>query len=503
VDSGAPGIVDSGAADLRHLDRSLFRGVAWTGVAKLTGQTASWASTLVVARLLSPDDYGVYGLALLYLGLLQTVSDAGIGPAVIARQDLTARDLAQLNTVAVGTGIAGSLFTVAVAPFFSAFFRDPRLTAAVAVLGLTFVIGALGNVPSALLRRDMRFKPLAAYESLQAIVTAVASVAMAAAGFGYWTLVGAALLASGAGTAAVLVRNSVPFARPEIRRLRTVLGFGAEVSAQRLTWYWYANADFAVVGRMLGGRFVGAYSLAFTLANTAVDKIGLLILQVAPSVLSHVQHDPAALRRYVLLLTECLTVLVAPATLGLAIVAPEFVAAILGSKWEGMVRPLQILAGFSTIRMIMPLFNQLLLVTGRQRIGTVGNLMLLVVMPPAFVIGAWLGDITGVALAWLLVFPIVASWQVVHALRAIALPVREYVRVGLWPALSSCAVMAAVVIGVRMLLLGSGWSPLARLVVEILVGIPAYTAPLYLLHGQRVRAALAGLRNARSSGVAA
>jgi hypothetical protein len=63
--------------------------------------------------------------------------------------------------------------------------------------------------------------------------------------------------------------------------------------------------------------------------------------------------------------------------------------------------------------------------------------------------------------------------------------------------------MAAVVIGVRMLLLGSGWSPLARLVVEILVGIPAYTAPLYLLHGQRVRAALAGLRNARSSGVAA
>ncbi len=495
-----PDGTERGTADAqRHLDRSLARGVAWTGAAKLTGQVASWASTLVVARLLSPDDYGVYGLALLYLGLLQTVSDAGIGPAVVARPDVTGRDVAELHTVAVGIGLAGTALTAAVAPLLSAFFRDPRLTAVVATLGLTFFISSLGNVPWALMRREMRFKHLAAYDGMQAVVTAAAAVAMAAAGLGYWTLVGAALLASAAGTALVVLRHPVPFARPDFRRLRGVLGFGAEVSAQRLTWYGYSNADFAVVGRVLGGSHVGAYSLAFTLANTAMDKIGLLIMQVAPSVLARVQHDPPALRRYVLLLTESLVTVVAPATLGLAIVAPEFVPAVLGPHWALMVRPLQVLALFATVRSVSPLFGQLLLVTGRQRVGTLANVVLLVLMPPAFVAGAYLGGTTGVALAWLTVFPLVAAWQVVEALRAIALPVREFVRTALWPPLSGCAAMAAIVFGVRWLLLGTGWPPIARLVVEVLVGVPAYAGPLYLMHGPRVRAALAGLRAMRGA----
>src|SRR5690242_16199212 len=128
-------------------DRSLVHGVAWNGLVKLLVQAAAWGSTLVVARLLSPSDYGVMGLATLFLGLIELVTEFGIGIAVATRKDISESQLRQLNAVAALLGAGGTLLICLIAPLAGRFFHDPRLPAVLAVLSVTFLLGSLRSVP--------------------------------------------------------------------------------------------------------------------------------------------------------------------------------------------------------------------------------------------------------------------------------------------------------------------------------------------------------------------
>src|SRR4029079_13488781 len=135
--------------DRAALDRSLVRGVAWTGAIKWVTQIAAWLSTLAVARLLSPEDYGLVGMAAVYLGLLTMLSEAGLGTTIIAMRDLRGKQLAQLHSIASLMGIAGFLVSCVVAGPLAAFFTAPLLQGVVIALSANFVIISLRTVPRA------------------------------------------------------------------------------------------------------------------------------------------------------------------------------------------------------------------------------------------------------------------------------------------------------------------------------------------------------------------
>jgi teichuronic acid exporter len=477
------------------LARSFVRGVAWTALVKLIGQATAWVSTIVVARLLSPEDYGIVGMATLYLGLLQTVSEFGIGTAVVTRRELPMELAQQLNTVSVLLGIVGTAIIAITAPLVGAFYGNPRLPLVLAAMGLTFLITSARTVPWALLRRDLRFKRLAAYDGVQSVALAVASVALAAGGFRYWTLVCAAILSASLSTAIAVIQHPVRFARPDFRRLREVLTFGSNVVVQRLAWYGYSNADFLVAGRMLGSAQLGAYTLAYELAQTPGRKIGALIFQLTPSMLGRLQTERGALRRFFLRVSEAVLLVICPLCVGLALVAPEFVPLILGNQWTSMVAPLQVLAVYAGLSVLLVLPSQILLVTGHERFGTRYAIGQLMVMPLAFVIGSRWG-IAGIALAWPLVHPFVASFLLRKVLHALELPFRVFFRAVLWPPISSAVVMAVAVWGVRRLA-DDGFPPIALLATEILAGAAAYGGALLILHRSRMRESWESLRGLR------
>jgi PST family polysaccharide transporter len=135
-------------------------------VIKLLVQAAAWASTLVVARLLSPDDYGVMGLASLFLGLIEPVTELGIGIAVATRKDLTEPQTRERNSVAAIMGVCGLLSICLSAPLAGSFFHDVRLPAVLMVLSITFLLSSFRSVPWGLLQRDLQFKRLAIYNGL-------------------------------------------------------------------------------------------------------------------------------------------------------------------------------------------------------------------------------------------------------------------------------------------------------------------------------------------------
>src|SRR5206468_8802110 len=159
-------------------------------------------------------------------------------------------------------------------------------------------------VPFSLLQRDMRFKPLALIDTWRAVLLAVGMIGFAMVGLRYWTLVVGGLLSSVLSTGAILALRRVRFAWPRPQSLGHAMTFSRDIFVGRLSWYVYSNADFLVAGRILGKAALGLYELGWTLAYIPVDKITSLVTQVTPSVFSAVQQDHAALRRYVLRISE-------------------------------------------------------------------------------------------------------------------------------------------------------------------------------------------------------
>src|SRR5579862_7815041 len=141
-----------------HLDGHLVRGIAWTAGMKWSAQVLSWASTLIVARILDPNDYGLVGMATVYLGLANLISEFGVGTTVVTLRDLDDEDVAQLNGFAVLLGLAGFVLSCLLAIPLGMFFNSPRLPWVVLAMSTTFIISSFQAVPLGLLQRDLRFK---------------------------------------------------------------------------------------------------------------------------------------------------------------------------------------------------------------------------------------------------------------------------------------------------------------------------------------------------------
>lgn len=474
----------SAVEERQHRDRSLVHGVAWNGLVRVLVQSAAWASTLVVARLLSPDDYGVVGMATLFLGLVELVTEFGIGITVAIRTELTDTQVEELNSVSVGLGVIGVAVICLGAPLVGTFFHDARLPLVLRWLSLTFLLSSIRSVPWGLLQRDLRFKRLAIYDGAQAVALAAMSVVLAILGFGYWTLVAAAIASAALTAILALVRHPVAFRLPHLARLTRYLSFSGNIVAQRIAWYGYSNADFLVAGKMLGSGPLGSYTLAWNLSRVT-DKVTALVLQITPPVLAKVRDDNAELRRYIIRISEALGLTVLPLMFGLALVAQDFVPVVLGAKWSAMIFPLQVLSAYAGVLVMLPLFGQLLNVTGNEAYLMRHNFIQVVVMPCLFAVGAYYDGMNGIALAWILGHPFLAARLARHTFKLIGLSPVVYFREAMQPAVVSSALMALGVIATR-LSWPSATPGVGRLSAEIVAGALTYLAALFLLYRARM-----------------
>jgi PST family polysaccharide transporter len=482
--------------EVGDLDRFLMHGIAWTGAAKWAGQLVAWASTLIVARLLTPEDYGLVGMASIYLGLITLVSEFGLGSTVITLRDLSEDQVAQLNGLALLIGVGSFALSCVAAIPLGLFFRAPQLPPVVAAMSTAFLITAFKTVPGSLLQRDMRFRALALIETWRAVLLAVSMIAFALLGLRYWTLVIGGLLSAVLSTGATLALRRHRFAWPRRQSLAHAMTFTRHILISRLAWYTYSNADFLVAGRLLGKAALGLYDLGWTVANAPIEKITGLVAQVTPAVFSAVQTDHAALRRYLLRITEGLALITFPASLGLALVAPDFVHLALGAKWQGAIAPLQLLALSTGFRAVTPLLPQVLNVVGESRLSMRYGVLWAFVLPVGFyVLGRQWGTV-GLALVWVSLFPLLAVPAYRHVLQVIELSWRAYL-LALWPATSASFLMGASVLAAR-LALGEYGAPGLRFAIQVAAGAGVYALACVTLHRERIASFSRMLRTLRA-----
>jgi O-antigen/teichoic acid export membrane protein len=426
-------------------------------------------------------------MAGLYLNLALLISQAGIGDAIIALRYLTRRQIAELNTVAVllGLGLVG--LSCAVALPLARFFSAPQLFDVILVSSAMYLINAFQIVPKALLQRDLQFKLLAFIDTLRVFSQIFITVLLVFLKFGYWSLVAGYMMSTLTGAVVTFLWKPHSFAFPDFRKLRREMNFSGAVMLSNVAWYTYNNADFGVAGRVLGEVPLGNYTVAWTISSAPVEKIANLIANVTPSFFSALQSDKAELRRYLVRLTEILSLVTMPASIGIVLTADYLVPVLLGPKWYGVIGPLRLLGVFVVTRAISTVLPILLIAIGDASFVMWVSIYTAIVMPIAFFIGSRWGT-NGIAAAWVIAYPLISIPIYRRVMARTSLTWKEYASAVI-PALSGSAVMVGVVLVVRILL-GSLPHSVLGLCLLVTVGGASYVGGLMTLHRERVTSIL-------------
>jgi O-antigen/teichoic acid export membrane protein len=482
-------------ARTRDLEKTFVKGVAWTAAVKWTTQLLTWGTTIVVARLLLPTDYGLVGMATIYINLFTLFSEFGIGTAVVTMQDLSENQISQLNTLSVLLGFIGFAMSGAAAIPLGKFFRAPNLPMVVTVLSWGFLVSGIRTVPYSLLQKQLRFKLLAVIEGLQGVVQALVTLLLAFLGFRYWALVLGILSFSITPTVLTLIWSRHSFAFPRSSSIRRAVHYSRHIVIGRLCWASFNDSDFVIAGRTLGAGPMGAYTLAWTLAHGPIEKLSNLVNRLTPSVFARIQQDPSALRRYLQNITGGMALLIFPLTIGIALVAPEFVALVLKSKWNGIILPLNLLVLHALVRSNVILLEPLLNAIGEERLWMRVSMVAMVVLPVTFYIGSYWGTV-GIAAGWILVYPLTQVPLFLRVFRRLNLSPSDYFAT-LRPALTGSVAMFICVETFKAL-------PRSRLplyaffISEVVVGILAYVLAMMLMHRDYLQGILNFMRGITS-----
>lgn len=319
------------------------------GIITLAGQLLKFIMqlgvTAILARMLTPTDFGLVAMVTAVTGFVALFKDAGLCMATVQQQRITHDQISTVFWINFGLGITLMFVTAAIAPCLAWLYDEPRLTYIALSLAFTFVLSGISAQHQALLQRHMKFKNLAIIDVLSMAVGAVAAVALAETYHTYWALV--ALPIGTATTNALSLWILSPW-RPgppgSLAGVWEMLGYGGYVSAFNITNYFRRNADNILIGMFHGASALGLYSKAYGLLMLPVSQINAPLTSVAMPALSRLRGDEAEFRSAYKAAIGSLALLTMPMTVFMGISATTIVPLVFGPQWSSAVPIFQVLS---------------------------------------------------------------------------------------------------------------------------------------------------------------
>ena len=380
-----------------YLRTRVLSGLAWKIASQLAAQLSRIVAVILLARLLTPADFGLAAMALILSTLVLIVADVGLGAAIVQRKEVTAVDLSTVFWTSAAIGATFTVVVIAVSPLIAAFFRQPALQPMLAVLSVSFVVTSLGATQTALLTKEMNFRALELRQMSATAVAAVVAISAALAGAGAWAIIGQQVAFAVVSTALLWFVSEW---RPQLRfsraSLRSLGGFGANVFGTRMLFYVSRTSDNILVGRYLGAAALGAYSLAYNLMLIPLERIAAPLQEVLFPALARIQEDRARVGKVWLRTNRLVAAVVVPAMAGLAIVAPDLIDVVVGPRWSAAIPVIQILAWVGILQSLVRLNSSILEACDRTSTLLRWSILISTANLAAFAIGLHWG-IVGVA----------------------------------------------------------------------------------------------------------
>ena len=451
----------------------------WLFGSSVAIQLISWAITVFVARILSPDDYGLFGMAALLTSFLVMFNELGLGPAVIQKKDLTKEQLSSCFWVIMAINIFLYFIAFISAPLVASFFHEERLIPIIRVAAISVVIGGLYKIPYSLLTKELMFNKRSIVDFVSRLCGGVFTLLLAIFGYGVWSLVYGLIVWD-------LVKLILLYIfvgwYPEkffsYQAIRSMISFGYNVTGSRLLWYFYSNSDYLIAGKFLGKTLLGYYSIAFQLASLPGEKVVSLIGQIIFPYFSKIQDDDMLLQNSLFKIVRLVAFIMFPILVGMFLVADCAIPLILSKKWIPAILPFKILCLISTLRVISPIDSHLVVAKGRPDISFTNMIICSLVMPLGFLIGSKYG-LKGLGYAWLFLYPIVFLIMTKRSINVINLSLLQYFKNLTWPVIATLVMVILVSIFKHILI---NYDYLTQLICLSTIGALCYVSFVFLFN---------------------
>ena len=356
-----------------NLRKRTAAGVFWVAVGRILSRGFSFLTTLILARMLAPNDFGLVWIADLAIQGFQLFQELGLGAALVYRKDQVEEAADSVFWGVLVTSVVLYAIALGAARPVAVLFSNDAVTVSrvvpiLRVLALTLVISGFGRVPHAFLARQLSFKRKVLPQILGGIFGAGVSITMAILGFGVWAIVGGRLCQSLVSTIAVW-----PLARwrPRFRFDRSLAGdlidYAKHIAGSQILVFLITNIDDAVVSRFIGPAALGHYGLAYKLSNMPATEVSRLLTQVMFPAFSLVSGDRERLKAAFLKTTRFVSLLSIPLSFLIIAFADDFIFAAYGRPWAAAIAPLRWLGVYGLVRSVAVNMGSVFKATGKPK----------------------------------------------------------------------------------------------------------------------------------------
>jgi PST family polysaccharide transporter len=476
------------------LKKKTISGIVWNSAGNVARQALMIISLVIMARFLTPDDFGVFSILMIFVTFLQIFSSMGTSQAVIHLEQPDQRMLSSIFYFNLATGILlFALLYVSAWPI-SIFFSNPDLVHLLQIIALSFVITAIGLVQKALLEKSMQFKRVITIETISLSVSTIAGCVSAISGMGVYSFLIMSISNAAMATFALWFsthwRPSFNFSIEDIKK---VWSYSFNLTGFSVINYFARNSDNFLIGKFIGSGALGIYSVAYKVMLYPLENVSHVIVRVLFPAFSEVKHDNVRFKAGYLKAITFIALVTFPVMLGLLAIADNFVNVIFGDKWQQMAVLLVILVPIGLMQSIVTTVGSIYMAKGTTalmlKIGTLNSFVTVL----AFIVGLPYG-IEGMAIAYAIANLIMLYPNLKISWRQIDLGVFDGLA-KLWPFLFSSLLMA-----VSVYMIGKWFDSLNMniytvFVLQILSGICIYILMLYVFYSQYLLGLLNSLRS--------
>ncbi|MCI0553869.1 MAG: MOP flippase family protein [Anaerolineae bacterium] len=350
-------------SELRHQATS---GIKFSALSQAGRQGIQILTTIILARVLTPSDFGLLNMALIIVGFAMVFKDAGTSAAIIQKKELSDELCSSIFWLNIGVGLFLMLAIILCAPLAGLYYQEARVTPVLRVLSISFFAASFGFVHQALLERELSFSSLARLEVLSVVAGGLVGVAMALLGAGVWSLVLQTLMTTFVSTVLLWVSSSW---RPQWNfhwvDVKVVGSFSLNLAGFNVFNYFARNADYLLIGRYLGAQDLGFYTLAYRILLFPLQNISAVVGRVMYPVLSSLQDDDEKFKSIYLKVIRSIAFISFPLMTAAFALAESLVLTIFGSKWQPVSLLVMILVPVGLIQSIGTTVGTIYQVKGR------------------------------------------------------------------------------------------------------------------------------------------
>ncbi|KAA3613221.1 MAG: lipopolysaccharide biosynthesis protein [Calditrichaeota bacterium] len=448
------------------------KGIKWVGIAEIFIRFFQYGTTIVLARILTPEDFGVIGIALIFTQLAYVLFDFGFSSALIQKKDIRETHYSTTFLIYLVSAALYIILVLLFAPAIAAFFELPVLGQILQTLTIIFLLYALNAMPRIRLQKEMRFKRFGSLQIISVFFYGVVTIGCALYGFGLWSFVCGIIAEQ---LVLTLLLNLFAWWKPHFTfdkaAFKELMNFGSNVLGTRVIAYLNANAPNFIIGKVLGASALGYYSIAYQLVEFPVQRISKNVLRVMFPAFSKLQDNHQDFRNLYGTTVYHLLLILMPVFVGLILIAPFLVELLYGEKWLPAVLPLQLLSAAGFFRSIWATTSVVFLSKGKPQIELKINMTFSLILIPVLIFASAFGLVEIAASVSLVtwIFLLIAQYK---ALNLIEMKWYNLIKAYFLPAIGVTSFTAIILVFNHFGL--NGFTKLNQLIITIATSMLVY-----------------------------